>query len=459
MGETASAKAPPYLSQRGEAAAAIGRKNIFFDVISNLWHPEDNPDGFVSLGVAENALMHEEMAQFAKKTFHLPHHSLTYGDGATGSKRLRAAVARFMNRHFDPVTPIDPEHVTTTIGVTTAIEASGMALGNPGDGFLLARPYYGAFPPDLGARAEIKVVGVSFGDVDPFGLDAIAKYEEALLQAHHDGIEVKALILCSPHNPLGRCFPKDVLIELMRFCQKYRLHLISDEIYALSIWENAEAPEAVGFTSVLSIDTTGIIDRNLIHVFWGMSKDFGANGLRIGFIISQHNQEFQKALRGHSAFRYPSSLSDNLAANVLEDDEFTEYYIRTNRQRLADSFACMADFLKREGIPYYHGSNAAFFMWADLRPTSRRVSPKPETLDASLDAMRLVDEVTTETPPSSGASTETEAIMSRLLAKKVFLASGEAFGSEEPGWFRIVFSQPRPYVEEGLRRILEAMKE
>ena len=70
----------------------------------------------------------------------------------------------------------------------------------------------------------------------------------------------------------GRCYPREVLIELMKFCQRHQIHLISDEIYALSEWQNPEAPDAVTFTSVLSFDTTGIIDPTLVHVLWGMSK-------------------------------------------------------------------------------------------------------------------------------------------------------------------------------------------
>ena len=34
-------------------------------------------------------------------------------------------------------------------------------------------------------------------------MDAISKYEEALIQAEKDGVPAKALFLCSPHNPLG----------------------------------------------------------------------------------------------------------------------------------------------------------------------------------------------------------------------------------------------------------------
>ena len=58
----------------------------------------------------------------------------------------------------------------------------------------------------------------------------------------------------------------------MKFCQRHMIHLISDEIYALSVWQNPEVPDAVTFESVLSIDTTGIIDLELVHVLWGMSK-------------------------------------------------------------------------------------------------------------------------------------------------------------------------------------------
>ena len=58
----------------------------------------------------------------------------------------------------------------------------------------------------------------------------------------------------------------------MKLCQKYQIHLLSDEIYALSVWSNPENVDAVEFTSILEIETEGLIDRNLTHVFWGLSK-------------------------------------------------------------------------------------------------------------------------------------------------------------------------------------------
>lgn len=58
----------------------------------------------------------------------------------------------------------------------------------------------------------------------------------------------------------------------MRFCQKYRIHLISDEIYGLSVWDNPESPDESGFHSALSIDPQGLIDSELVHVLWGIAK-------------------------------------------------------------------------------------------------------------------------------------------------------------------------------------------
>jgi aspartate/methionine/tyrosine aminotransferase len=62
------------------------------------------------------------------------------------------------------------------------------------------------------------------------------------------------------------------MIEYMRLCQKYQIHLISDEIYALTTFPTDEIPEPTPFTSLLSIPKDNIIDPSLCHVIHGMSK-------------------------------------------------------------------------------------------------------------------------------------------------------------------------------------------
>jgi 1-aminocyclopropane-1-carboxylate synthase len=74
------------------------------------------------------------------------------------------------------------------------------------------------------------------------------------------------------------------MIEYMRLCQKYKIHLISDEIYALTTFATDDIPNPTPFTSLLSIDKTGIIDPELCHVIHGMSKVRLVKPLRIGFL-------------------------------------------------------------------------------------------------------------------------------------------------------------------------------
>lgn len=425
------------LSRRAQECAKIDdSKNPIWDIYNNQWHPQDNSDGYLSLGVAENTLMHAELRDYVNKTTQVTDFAFTYGDGPTGTKRLKRALARFLNRKLSPVVSVEPEHVVITNGVSAAIEHVSWAFCNPGDGFLLGQPYYTAFIADINLRPGVQVVKVAFADVDPMSLEAVGNYEKAIIAAREQGTAVKALMLCSPHNPLGRCYPREVLIEYLRLCQKYSLHLVSDEIYALSVWENQHdnSPAPVGFTSVLSIPLQDLINPELVHVLYGMSKDFCANGLRIGYIISQHNPAFLRALVDVTIWSYSSSVSEVIATNILEDDQWVDDYIRTNQKRLSDNHSFVVRFLNQHQISYSPGSNAAFFLWADL---GKRY--------VELRGGKTVDE---------GVTKE---IFELLLKNKVFLGSGSHFGAETPGLFRIVFSHPRPYLEEALQRVLQVV--
>jgi len=80
----------------------------------------------------------------------------------------------------------------------------------------------------------------------------------------------------------------EAIKEIARFCGHHQLHLISDEIYAKSVFSNPKAPDAVPFTSILSLDLADLIDSRLVHVAYGASKDFCANGLRLGMLYTQN---------------------------------------------------------------------------------------------------------------------------------------------------------------------------
>lgn len=428
------------ISQRA-CQAAEGAKSAVWDVLLDVWNPTTNPNGYTNLGVAENMLMHDQLLEYINTRLALPAKYLTYNDGPAGSDRLRRAIAAFLNKYFRPADPVVPGHLAVTNGVSSAIEHVSWAFADPGEGILLGRPYYGAFVPDMSLRPGAAVIPVEFQGCDPFSLESVDRYEQALIDFQHKtGRRARALMLCHPHNPLGRCYPHETLVKLMRLCQKYQMHFISDEIYALSTWENTidqlQRPP-VPFESALSIDTTGIIDQSLVHGLWGMSKDFGANGLRLGVIVSQHNPELHMALKGVTLYSYSSSVSDHLVSIILEDFNFTDWYIQRNQQKLAESYAFAVERLRSYCIEYAAGGNAGFFLWVNLGRKYRELHPGE---------------------PEDSGSDVSEKVMQALLQKKVFVASGSLFGSEHSGWFRIVFSQQRDYLEEALRRIMLALE-
>ena len=87
----------------------------------------------------------------------------------------------------------------------------------------------------------------------------------------------------------------------MKFCQRNSIHLISDEVYALSVYPSRFAPDAPIFASILSVDPANLIDVDRIHVFYGFSKDFGAAGGRPGSLITR-NALLRKAVSSNTRF-------------------------------------------------------------------------------------------------------------------------------------------------------------
>ncbi|PNS20622.1 hypothetical protein CAC42_349 [Sphaceloma murrayae] len=412
------------LSRRAEKDAERSTRALIWQVYNDSWEPKTNPDGFVNIGVAENRLMHAALIERLGSVSIIPEHSLTYGQGPKGSRRLRQAVSTFLTRELQSHTPILPEHVIITNGVSSAVEHCAWALTNPGDSWLLGQPHYGAFKNDLTDRFGAELIRVPFGDVDPMSVEAVACYESSIKEASAKGASIKALMLCNPHNPLGRCYSKEALQAYLTLCNRHQIHLVSDEIYALGIWNNQEDPQATPFTSILSFDLDGLIDPSLVHALWGMSKDFGANGVpQSGF-----------ALTISTIQTYISGLADHTVAEILEDKTWIQEYMKENKTSMAAIHARTASFLRQHNIVYARGSNAGFFFWVDLGEVYRKHHKVDEGEDL------------------------TKTIMDALWAERVFLASGTSFGSEKPGFFRITFTHPWEYLEEGLKRMLKALE-
>ena len=83
-----------------------------------------------------------------------------------------------------------------------------LSFGDPGEGILVSSPMYGRFELDFGNTAGLEIVYADMGDTDPFSEDAVGNYQAALEKSAKRGVNIKALLIVNPHNPLGMSISK-----------------------------------------------------------------------------------------------------------------------------------------------------------------------------------------------------------------------------------------------------------
>ena len=94
---------------------------------------------------------------------------------------------------------------------------------------------------------------------------------------------VKLLILCNPHNPVGRVWHKDELTKLVALADKYDVTIISDEIHSDIIYQGHQ------FTSIASFGA-----KQHIALIGSPSKTFGMQSISNGYIYTENEQILAK---------------------------------------------------------------------------------------------------------------------------------------------------------------------
>lgn len=340
--------------------------------------------------------------------------AFTYKYSTAGGARLPVLLAQHLNEHFKPSRPLDGSEIRITGGATAMHEILGWAVGDPSDGILTSKPVYGRLELDFGNKADLRMIYADTTWQDSFDSGVVDTFEKKLADSHAAGINIRALLIINPNNPVGRCYPRQTLMEIMRFCQRHQIHLISDEIYGSSVFSDELAP----FTSALSIEP-GIIDDQLLHVTYGFSKDFGAAGLRLGCVVTR-NTTMLKVVQMTARFHNPSGASLAIVNAMLEDRDWCNTFLGSSRRKIGEAYAFITTGLLDLGIGFVP-ANAGFFVYADLSPYLIQ-----GTADAEFD------------------------LSQRLLDGGVFLHPKEEHG--ERGWYRMVYTQEKRIVAEGLRR-------
>lgn len=120
---------------------------------------------------------------------------------------------------------VEREWIVFSPGIVPAISMAVLAYTNPDDKIIIQPPVY---PPFFWCIANHKreiVENPLISDNGYYRMDFDALEKKASNGA-------KMLILCSPHNPVGRVWTEEELKELIRICKKYNILIISDEIHA-----------------------------------------------------------------------------------------------------------------------------------------------------------------------------------------------------------------------------------
>lgn len=126
-------------------------------------------------------------------------------------------------------------------------------------------------------------------------------------------------------SSVGFCYSREALLAYCEFAERWNLFLIVDEVYATSIYSSGEfyaclwqlqghssqrapsidASDVQPFISILSLNVS--CHRGRIIQLYGISKDFGSNGLRVGVLVVPENQRLLDAMA-------PSSLQRKIGS-------------------------------------------------------------------------------------------------------------------------------------------------
>ncbi len=124
--------------------------------------------------------------------------------------------------------------------------------------------------------------------------------------------KTKLISICNPHNPLGKVYDKEVLLQIATIAEKHNIWLMSDEIWSDIVYDDKE------FHTFSSVS-----DYAAQHSFtvYGFSKTFGLAGLRIGAVICKNTEimeDFIEKSNFNSTIEGVSTLSQIGASVALE---------------------------------------------------------------------------------------------------------------------------------------------
>ena len=299
--------------------------------------------------------------------------------------------------------------LVTTPGVVFAIAIAIRAFTQKGDAILIQQPVYYPFADKVTENDRQLVVNPLILKNGRYEMD-FADMERKIADNH-----VKMLLLCSPHNPVGRVWTKEELLRVGEICQKHGVLVVSDEIHADFTY--AGHTHRV-FASVKSEFADFTITCT------APSKTFNLAGLQNSNIFIPNRQLRHAYKKELSACGCGGTNCMGMAACQAAYEAGADW-LEQLKQYLAGNLAYIRQFL-REKLPEIAliEPEGTYLVWLDLRKLGL-----------------------------------TEQQQRQLIVQdaKLWLDTGTLFGQGGEGFERINIACPRTTIEQAMQRLEHAV--
>ena len=319
-----------------------------------------------------------------------------------------ATIQWFQHRHG---WSIERPSFIYTSGVVPAISAIIKAVTSPGDKVLVQTPVYNCF------FSSIRNNGCTLAE-NPLKMEG-NRYEVDWqdFEAKCADPSVKVFLLCNPHNPAGRVWTCQELVQMGNICLKHGVFVISDEIHCEFVMPGHT------YTPFASISEDFAMN---CAVCLSPSKAFNIAGLQIANIIVKNEKvrkRVDKAININEVCDVnPFGVIALQAAYSAEGEEWLNqlcHYISDNY--------LMACQLFTEALPQCPVTTleGTYLMWVDIRATGKT----------------------------------SRQVTDHLLRKaKVYVNCGTMYGdSAGEGFIRINLATRRSLLREGIQRIIRGI--
>ena len=154
-----------------------------------------------------------------------------FGYSRADESYFDAVAAWYQKRHH---LTLQPEWMTCTPGIVFALSIAVRAFTQEGDAVLIQPPVYHPFSRAILRNKRTLVENPLVLKDGHYEMD-LEELEQKVLDEH-----VKLMILCNPHNPVGRVWTREELTALADICLRHHVYVISDEIHGDFVWQGHE---------------------------------------------------------------------------------------------------------------------------------------------------------------------------------------------------------------------------